>query len=62
MATSALTKLAMLFEPEDSFALTTTTSKPTSSFHPLNKQLFISVKALVWVVISIIVGIGIGQL
>lgn len=62
MAMSRFTKLFLLFEPEDSTRPSKQSSEPINAFQPLVKRSDFSIKALVWVVISIIVGMSIGQL
>ena len=62
MAASRISKFVMLFEPENSLTRHEATGK-TGYLHQSNPNRYlVSVKAVVWVVISIFVGLGIGQL
>lgn len=62
MANARLIKLMLLFEPENSSDSIESNNFSSKSFHQVTKQSAISVKALVWIIISIVLGIGIGQL
>jgi hypothetical protein len=62
MAVSWIYKLILIFQPEDSSRLQADDAFYAAIFRSLKKKTPVSVKALVWTVIAIFVGLSIGQL
>lgn len=55
-------KFVFLFEPEDSSCLNEKNCKPEDVIQPFNKQSPVSLKAIVWIALSIVAGMVLGQL
>ena len=62
MAVSWIYNLILIFQPEDSSRLQDEDAFYAAVFRSVNKKPPVSVKALVWTVIAILVGLSIGQL
>jgi hypothetical protein len=62
MAISWIDKLILIFQPEDSSRLQNLDAFYTAAFRPVDRKPPLSVKALFWTVIAILVGLSIGQL
>ena len=54
--------LRTLFNPEDASQLPLKGRLPTGGIHLTIRWSFVSAKALIWVVISILLGLALGQL
>ena len=62
MTVSWIDKLIWIVQPEDSSRLQDADTFYTAAFRPVDRKPPLSVKALVWTAIAILVGLGIGQL
>jgi hypothetical protein len=62
MAVSWIYKLILIFQPEDSSQLQNEDAFYVTVFRSVHKKPPVSVKALIWTVIAILVGLSIGQL
>lgn len=62
MAVTLLTELIMLFRPEASPRVTKEKYSTVTAFQMANEKSPISLKALFWTVISIMIGLIVGQL
>jgi hypothetical protein len=62
MAVTWLAKFTLLFPPEESPRLPDDEYTQLKAFRFINEKIIFSLKALVWTLISIFAGLGIGQL
>ena len=62
MAVTLLNRLFLLFRPEESPQAPGEQHLTVTSFRMVNLKSPISLKALVWTVLSILIGLGVGQL
>lgn len=62
MAAAWLSNLAFLFQPEDSSRFADEKHFLPPAFQSLSEKALISIKVLIWIIISIIAGLMIGHL
>ncbi len=57
-----ITHLILLFQPENSYRLVDEKYSSAAAFGFANEKPVVSIKALIWTVISILAGLALGQL
>ena len=62
MTTTWISKITLLFRPEESNLFPAKKYAQENAFQSMNAKSSLSVKALVWAVISVMIGLLIGQL